>query len=85
MSHARQADVFQTGVLPPTQADDDFLSRRSSLSELLTIQRTLGGGDPGERDREEEIPGLCNPRARGPEDIGTRVSYQRGSVRATTM
>lgn len=33
MSHARQPDVFQTGVLPPTQADS-FLPRRSSLSTL---------------------------------------------------
>lgn len=52
MSHARRPDVFQTGVLPPTQADS-FLPRRSSLSGLLTIPQTLGGRDPGKTAKKK--------------------------------
>lgn len=52
MSHARQPDVFQTAVLPPTQADS-FLPRRSSLSDLLTIPQTLGGRDPGKTAKKK--------------------------------
>lgn len=77
MSHARRPDVFQTGVLPPTQADS-FLPRRSSLSRLTNDPANIRR-PRSRQDREEEIPGLCNPRASGL-DIDTRFLTNHPSI-----
>lgn len=82
MSHALQTDVFQTGALPPTQADG-FLPRRSSPRQLLTIPRTLGTGGPEEAAKKEFQ--ACAIRVLEGLDIDAEFLFCRPNTCATSL